>query len=326
MGKPRGVGIDGVELFDINCVFCKKNKVVMEAQYHCKYCGPMCENCSAKHQKTPKQTGHWAQKIKRIRSDSPSSTPTFNSTQKCEIHPKRSVKGYCIDHGELYCKDCKGDRHYDCALETAEVMSEDVRRETHMPEARNELVDLKRRNNKAGNAKKNEIAYLTKQAEQFETYLRQVRDKINVMFDDMLITILRDKDAFCKAEAELIVNDVSDCSEITSVLEVASTTLDSAFRSGSKTAMWISLKKLEKLMTHYDEVVTRIENDTSKVKFEFVPNVYLQGLLEAPENIGTMKITSSRLYGNDVTLNSSKMETKPTQKSTLTLPLGSEYF
>lgn len=324
--KPKGTGADGAELFNIDCVFCKKDKILTDGLFHCKYCGVMCENCASQHQKTPKQTGHWAQKIKRIRQETPQAVPTFSSTKKCEFHPKRSIKGYCIDHGELYCNECMRDRHFDCAVEAVEIMSEDVSGETHLVEPRNELVDLKRRNKRAKNAKKDEILHMQKQAELFEADLGKLREKINAMFDSMLQAILRDKEAFCKAEAEIISNDVSTCTEIEPVLETASATLDEAFRSGSKPDMWISLKKLERLVTHYDEIVTRIENDKSKVKFEFVPNVHLQGLLEAPENIGTMKVTASRLYGNDVVLNTNKTETNPKRKSKFTLPWASKYL
>ncbi|XP_045215895.2 uncharacterized protein LOC123566102 [Mercenaria mercenaria] len=318
--KPRGTGIDGVELFNMDCVVCKKNKILTEAQYHCKYCGVMCENCSAKHQKTPKQTGHWAQKIKRIRQELPTSAPSFSSIKKCEHHPNRHIKGYCLDHGELYCNDCMRDRHFDCTVESVEVMSEDVSREPHMIDARNELEDLKRRNKMARNGKKDEIAHLQKQAEKFEAHLRQVRDKINVIFDDMLQAILRDKDAFCKAEEEIITKDISECTDVAPVLETASSNFDDSFRSGGKTEMWISLKKLQSVLNHYDEIVTKIENDKSEVKFEFVPSKHLKALLESPENIGTMKVTSSRLYGNDVTLNTNKTETDPKGKTKLKLP------
>lgn len=323
--QPRATGVDGAEIFDTSCAICRKKKVLTEGQYHCKHCGVMCEDCSAKHQKTPKQKGHWAQKIKRIRQEV-TSNPTFNSIKKCEIHPSRHIKGYCLDHGEVYCNDCVRDRHFDCPLESVEVMSQDVSRETHMIDARNELVDLKRRGKIASKSKNEEIAHMRKQSEKFEANLRKLRDKINVIFDDMVKSVLQDRDVFCKAEEKLIMNDVSECSDLAPVLETASTNLDEAFRSGSKPQMWISLKKLERVVTHYDEIVTRIENEKSKVAFEFVSNSHLQGLLEDPENIGKLKITSSRLYGNEITVNDNKIETKASRKTKSILPGTSKYL
>ncbi|KAL4228315.1 hypothetical protein ACF0H5_013746 [Mactra antiquata] len=317
--KPKALGVDDKELYDINCVNCRKNKVLAEGEFHCKFCGVMCENCSEKHQKTPKQTGHWAMKIKRIRQDY-EPPHTFSSVRKCEIHPKRHIKEYCIDHGELVCKDCKNGRHFDCNVELIEVMSEDIKKDKDLVEARNELVDLKRRTKRTCDKKKEEIKKMAKRAEEFEQYMRKMKEKVMAIFDKMLVEILRDKDEFCKTESELIDKDVQKSHSFVPVLEAASKQLDDVYRSGSQTDIWISVKKLEHLMTYYDEIITNMENDRVDVKFEFIPNEHLTGLLEVSENIGKVKITSSRLHGNDTTLNGIHLESVPGKKSKFTLP------
>lgn len=322
--QPKALGIDDQELYDIRCTICRENKVLTDGDFHCKHCGVMCENCSEKHQKTPRQVGHWAQKIKRIRQDY-EQPYTFTSIKKCEKHPKRNIKGYCIDHGEVICTECKNERHFDCTDETVEVMSEDLKKDTEMVEARNELADLNRRTKRVGKNKKEEIIRMAKQADEFEQYLRKMKDNVIAMFDKMLTAILREKDEFCKKESVVIDKDVEKCLSYTPIFDLASKQLDDVYRSGSLADMWVALKKAERLVTHYDEIITGMENDKVNVKFEFVPNIHLAGLLDEPDNVGKIKITSSRLHGTNTTLNNNLVDPKTGKKSSFTLPWMSRH-
>lgn len=296
--QPTALGVEGIKLFDITCGHCKRNhKILQDGQFHCKYCGVMCENCASEHQKTPKTKGHWAQKLKRIHQEVISPTPTFNHLMKCELHQNRTIKGYCLDHGQLCCKNCIKSPHGLCALEELGTMSEGVSRDSHMLDAKHELSDLKRRCKKVGNIKREEIINMAKQGKAFEEYLKEIRNKIITLLDDMITAIVSEKETFCKAEAELIEKNISECVKVGNVLESAEKNLDDAFRGGKQVEMWVALKKLEHVMTHYDERIALIEKDKDVVKFEFLPNKSLQGLLQAPENVGKMKIVSSRIKG-----------------------------
>ncbi|KAH3836866.1 uncharacterized protein LOC127878515 [Dreissena polymorpha] len=305
--RPRALGVDNVELFDITCFSCQKHhKLLQDGQFHCKYCGVMCENCASEHQKTPKQAGHWADKIRLISHFETPVVPTFNFLEKCETHPKRRIKSFCLDHGALCCNDCTRDLHAGCTIDAIKTMCEDVLTEAEMVESKNELSDLRRRGKKAGNAKKQEIINMARQATLFENYVRDLRERINVMFDSMVAAIVKEKDEFCKAESQLIEKDATLCDDLGPMFEVAQKHLDEAYRGRKKEDMWIAMKKLEAMITHYDGIVTGVENDKSEVRFEFVPNASLQGILEAPENMGKMKVTSSRLYGNNTDLTSKR--------------------
>lgn len=299
-GRPKALGVDDLELFDITCVHCKKqHKILQDGQFHCKYCGVMCENCAASHQKTPKDKGHWAGKLRLVSQEEEPTIPTFKHVAKCEIHNKRNIKGYCLDHGKLCCKDCVKIQHALCAVEGLDTMSEGVSRESHMLDAKHELSDIRRRCKKVGSTKRAEIVNMSRQAAAFEDYVKKVREKIVALLDNMVAAIMHDKDVFCKAEAKLIEKDIAECSELDNVLNVVNNNIEDAFRGGKQTEMWIAIKKLEYLITYYDEKITNMENDKSEVKFEFLPNKSLQGLLEAPENVGMMRVVASRLYGDN---------------------------
>lgn len=299
-GKPKALGVNDLELFDISCVHCKKQqKTLKDGQFHCKYCGVMCENCAAEHQKTPKDKGHWAQKLRHVSQEEAPVVPTFCYVKKCENHPKRTIKGYCLDHGTLCCKDCINPQHALCSVEQLETMSDGVSTNSHMLDAKHELSDLKRRCIKIGNTKRSEIIKMSIQAAAFEEHVKKIREKINDLIDNMITAVMREKDEFCKAEAKVIEKDIAECSELDKVLNVADNNIEDAFRGGKQNEMWIAVKKLETLITHFDEKITKMENDKCEVKFEFLPNKSLQGLLEAPENIGKMRITTSRLSRND---------------------------
>ncbi|WAR00195.1 hypothetical protein MAR_024567 [Mya arenaria] len=314
--QPKALGVDGLELFDITCFSCKKNqKNIQDGKFHCRFCGVMCENCAGEHQKTPKKSGHWADKIKLLSHYEPPEIPTFHHVNKCEIHSKRRIKSYCLDHGALCCKECVRDFHADCVVEELHVMCENISKERDIVEARNELTDLKRRSNMTANSKKKEIVRMAKQAADFETYVKELREKINMMFDNMVAAILKEKEEFCKAETELILKDVEKLDNIIPIVDTASKSLNQAFSEGKREGMWIAMKKVEAVLTHYDEDVTNIENDKNEVKFQFIANASLQGILGAPENMGRLKITSSRLHGKNTDMIPRKIEQNPERNS-----------
>ena len=297
--KPKALGTDGVELSDLTCARCKKQKKnIQDGQYHCTYCGVLCENCAAQHQKTPKEKGHWAQKLQRVNQDKGPNIPTFKHVMKCETHSKHRIKGYCLDHGQLCCNECVKMYHGLCAVESLDTMSVGVTRDSHMLDAHHELADLRRRCKRISQANHREIDNMVKQASAFEEHVKAIRDKLNLVLDNMVTAIMRDKDTFCEAEAKLIEKEVKGCDQFEDILAAVANNLDDAFKGDEQTDMWVAVKKLESIITHYDEQVVKMESDKGELKLVFVPNKSLVGLLEAPENVGKVRITSSRLYGN----------------------------
>ena len=137
------------------------------------------------------------------------------------------------------------------------------------------------------------------QSEKFTKYITGVRDKINHVFDEMVKTITKDKDIFCKAECELIENDINICTEIGGVLEECRAHFMDAYKRSKSNEIWIASKKLEQLEANLDIIIAEIENDKEMIEFEFVSNDYLKSILEAPESLGKVKVKSSRLFGKD---------------------------
>lgn len=297
--KPRALGVDGAELFDITCWSCKKHhKLLQNGQFHCKHCGVMCENCAADHQKNPKVKGHWAEKLRFVRNEVVL-VPTFNYVAKCELHPKRKISGYCLDHGHLCCNECLMSQHSMCAVEPVDNMCEGIEKGSHMLDAQCELSELRRRCKRMSSTKQDEMRNVSKQASAFEDKLRKVKEQVIKVLDDMVTAILKDKDRFCKSELEIIEKDMKECSDLSKVLDTAGKNLEEAYRNGKPNEIWVAMKKLEQLITYNDEIIAKMENNRSDVRLEFLPNKSLKGLLESPDNVGKMRVTSSRLYGHE---------------------------
>ena len=295
--KPKALGMNNEGLFDIACISCKKKKQPVNTigEYHCKYCGVMCEPCSAKHPKIPKKKTHWAAKIRLIEEEKIIRKPTFNYATKCELHKAKRVLGYCLNCGELVCNVCLKEEHKECQIiETVENMAVDIKREKDHLNAKSELSDVVQRTRDIVKLKNKELQKLNKQSENFDRALHQTQVKLMEMVINILENYKKEKDKFYEAEVMNIRSNISQCKNLTQIFETAVEKLDEAFHTGKPQDLWIALKKLEKLLTDCETTLAENEIESTEAKFEFKPNRDIEAFLKNPESIGKLRLTPSR--------------------------------
>ena len=294
--KPKALGMDDEGLHDLSCTGCKKLKREKAGEYHCKYCGVLCEPCSSKHPKIPKKRSHWAVKIRLLAEEKVFRKPTFNYVSRCEIHTTKLILGYCLNCGELVCNTCLKEEHKDCKIiETVEKMSADVKRERDHQNARSELFDILQRNKNSTKMKNKEMQKLNQKSENFDKALHQTQLKLMEMILSILERYRKEKDKFYQQEVNSIQSDINKCNNVASVIENAVDKLDEAFHTGKEVDLWIAMKKLAKIITECEGTVNDAETDSvTEAHMEFYPNKDLEDFFKNPESIGELKLTPSK--------------------------------
>ena len=321
--RPKALGIDNEGLHDISCTGCKKFKRERDGEYHCKYCGVLCEPCSSKHPKIPKKKSHWAVKIRMLEEERVIRKPTFNYVSKCEIHKTKLVLGYCLNCSDLVCNTCLKEEHKDCeVIENVERIAADIKREKEHQNARAELFDLLQRSKNSTKSKNKELQKLNKQSENIDKALHQTQVKLIDMVLDIITRYKTEKDKFYEKEHKSIQSEIDKCKNLAPVLENAVEKIDSAFHTGKQTDFWIALKKLEKIITDCEVTLDELENEPiTEAKFEFHPNTELERFLKNPESIGTLKLTPSKLpRTEEITLDSGEDNTTKIENKLRTTP------
>ena len=299
--RPKALGIDNEGLHDITCTGCKKLKRERNGEYHCKYCGVLCEPCSSKHPKVPKTKSHWAVKITKLAEERVNSKPTFNYVAKCEIHRTKLVLGYCLNCSDLVCNTCLKEEHKDCEIiETVERLAADVKREKEHQNARAELFGVIQRCKNSTKLKNKQLQKLNEQSETFDKVLHQTQVKLIDMILNIINRYKTKKDEYFEKELKEILSEIDQCKRLTPVLENAVDKIDDAFHTGKQIDLWIGLKKLEKLITDCEETLADLENNqVTDAKYEFHPNKELEEYLKYPESVGTIKQTVLKIEPTD---------------------------
>ena len=235
------------------CALCKDEQTSVLAEKYCIDCDEsLCASCSRISHSLKLLHGHTIVDLQAVNErniDKDETLHTLSEYLKCREHPSERVSVVCKDDDTLCCTDCVIKNHRHCeTFETIEVLSTKTENESAVKETKGrvqyissqiqDLVDFKKQNMSEN------IAEVKKKAEMLTDTLRDMRTKINSLFDVLEESIASRAKSVSKKCGMKVEEDNSKLKDISKTLTEYTAVIDHAVTVASDNQTYVILRKL----------------------------------------------------------------------------------
>ncbi|KAL3854828.1 hypothetical protein ACJMK2_014071 [Sinanodonta woodiana] len=193
----------------------------------------MCASCITFHHKQKVSKDHSIITIEEL-TNNPKNFVRFDKGFRCQEHEEEELKFYCNDHKITCCSSCCIVHHRNCAQvldlrKDANNLLKDIK-PLHildeMTNIENLLMNIEKKND-------SNVVSLESQVQEMTNRIKEIRKKMNDLFDDLERNVKSDGNQLYKQEAILKQEQNYDCQALLNAVRNSHATLETVIKYGS---------------------------------------------------------------------------------------------
>ena len=235
------------------CVSCKDEGASVLAEKYCVDCGEgVCAKCSRIRHRPKLFRDHAIIDLEastKTNYDNDSTLHALSEYLRCSDHPNKCVSFVCMDDNILCCTECVIENHRYCdTVEKIESLSSKSENESTITKTKGrvedtvsqikDLIDFKKQNGS------DNVTEVKKKAEMLTDTVKEIRTKINTLFDVLEERIASKAKAISKKCGMEVEEDSSKLKDISKTLTEHITVIDHAVTVASDNQTYVILRNL----------------------------------------------------------------------------------
>ncbi|KAL3864694.1 hypothetical protein ACJMK2_006354 [Sinanodonta woodiana] len=270
-GKPCTEWADITTVKDQQrCDSCAYAGTASPARNFCVICKEhLCEDCTTFHQKTKALRDHTIVKIEAVSQigDLAAQFPEV----KCSLHSNEEMKFFCKDHGCLTCSTCTIIYHRACKeILELKAHSKELLEKFPIAGIRTKLHNLETRLKKVSEEREIGIGQVKSRVDHLTDEIREVRQKINALFDEMEAEVKLEGNRIYKEMSIKLHDEQQQCKSLLAVVKNSQILLNTIDKLDSQSQIIGIVIRLWEQIEHYTLTVDQYTKDITvgSVKLE----------------------------------------------------------